>query len=206
MDKQLLDYLNHEVIPRYDRLDAAHQIDHVLHVIHESLKIARDYSVNLDMVYVIACFHDLGLLEDRKTHHIVGGRMLLEDEHIQNYFQPHELKIMAEAIEDHRASNAFEPRSIYGKIIAEADRDLNIHHVLKRTIQYGLKHYPHLEKDEHILRATKHIEEKYGRDGYLKLWLETEKNIAGKQALQMLMDDPIKLKENLDEIYDKIVK
>ena len=44
---------------------------------------------------------------------------------------------MKEAIEDHRASNKQAPRTIYGMIVAEADRIIDPEVTLRRTVQYG---------------------------------------------------------------------
>jgi uncharacterized protein len=41
---------------------------------------------------------------------------------------------MKEAVEDHRASSSRQPRSIYGKIVAEADRDIDTHEIFLRAI------------------------------------------------------------------------
>ncbi|MDD3068318.1 MAG: HD domain-containing protein [Acholeplasmataceae bacterium] len=206
MDKNLLDYLHHQIIPQYQSLDQAHQMDHVEKVIHDALKIARDYPVNLDMVYVIACFHDLGLLTDRRSHHIIGGNMLLEDQVIRAYFSKDEINLMKEAIEDHRASNENPPRSIYGKIIAEADRNLDPMTIFKRTLQFGLKHSSTYDKDQQIERAIDHIKDKYGPKGYLKLWLNTEQNQIGLKKIHMLLEDEPQLTNILKQIYDEIEK
>ena len=74
------------------------------------------------MVYVIAAYHDLGLYEGREFHHITSGKVLLADETLRRWFTDEQLLQMKEAIEDHRASNKQAPRTIYGMIVAEADR------------------------------------------------------------------------------------
>lgn len=201
-----MDYLHQQIIPKYKNLDAAHQIDHVEQVIHDALFIARSHHVDLDMVYVIACFHDLGLLVDRKSHHLIGGKMLEDDLMIQSYFREENIKIMKEAIEDHRASIEYPPRSIFGKIIAEADRNLDPMTILKRTIQYGLKHSNELSKEAQLKRAYDHILEKYGPHGYLKLWLRTEQNERGLQKIHMLLENKSHLLDILNQIYDEIEK
>ena len=68
---------------------------------------------------------------------------------------------MKEAVEDHRASASHAPRSIYGKIVAEADRDLEPEHVFRRTIEYGLDHYPKKSKEEHMKAVEKEIKNTY---------------------------------------------
>lgn len=119
---ELHGYVRQSIIPQYASFDKAHQIDHVEKVIEESLKLAVYYEVDHSMVFVIAAYHDLGLCEGREFHHIVSGRMLLADETLRQWFTDEQLLQMKEAIEDHRASNKQAPRSIYGKIVAEADR------------------------------------------------------------------------------------
>lgn len=46
---------------------------------------------------------------------------------------------MREAVEDHRASSDHEPRSIYGKIVAEADRIIDTDTTLRRTVRTETK-------------------------------------------------------------------
>ena len=115
-------------------------------VIKQSLKIAKHYPVIQEMVYAIAAFHDLGLEVDRKTHHLESGRIVRETEQLKEWFSPEEIETMAQAVEDHRASSDHEPRSIYGKIVAEADRYVVPEKIIERTIQYGLDRYPELDK------------------------------------------------------------
>ncbi|RJX26667.1 MAG: HD domain-containing protein [Acholeplasma sp.] len=201
MHPALTAYLHEKIIPIYQSFDPAHQKDHVFKVIDNSLKIAADYDVDLDMVYVVACYHDIGIKFGRDNHHLTGGLFLYEDRILKQYFTEEKRQIMREAVEDHRASREHPPRSIYGKIIAEADRDISPEIVMKRTIQFGFKHYPNLKKDEHIDRAYQHILDKYGPNGYLTLWLDTEKNREGLKSIhQLLNDKPIMLK-TLENLY-----
>ena len=67
---------------------------------------------------------------------------------------------MKEAVEDHRASNKHVPRSIYGKIVAEADRIIDPDITLRRTVQYGLSNYPELDKEKQYIRFLTHLKEK----------------------------------------------
>jgi uncharacterized protein len=202
MEKALLQYLYQKVIPIYRHFDQAHQMDHVETVIANALEIAQDHDVNPDMVYVIACFHDIGMQFGRDLHHMTGGKFLYDDPVLPTYFSESERIIMKEAVEDHRASRKDEPRSIYGKIIAEADRDISPEIVMRRTVQFGIKHYPELEFEAHFERAYQHISEKYGPGGYLKLWLETKKNQAGLKAMHELLKDQNKMKDLIRTLYN----
>ena len=106
--------------------------------------------------------------------------------------------------EDHRASASRQPRSIYGKIVAEADRDLDINEVFTRAIQYGQEKYPEKNLDEQWERFKKHMEEKYGRNGYIKLWIPNSPNSQKLRNIQDIIDDKEKLKKVFTEIYQKI--
>lgn len=203
MDKQLLQYLYHKIIPEYRFFDPAHQMDHVESVIAESLSIAKDYQVNQDMVYVIACYHDIGMKFGRDDHHLTGGLFLYEDEFLKQYFTEPERILMKEAIEDHRASRKDEPRSMYGKIIAEADRDIHPDTVILRTVLYGLKHFPDLDEHTFVQRAVDHISEKYGPNGYLKLWLKTDKNTRGMAELAKRLHQKDALEKYILDLYQK---
>ena len=66
----------------------------------------------------------VGLLKGRKNHERASRSMVESDAFLADYFTKEQRKIIGEAVEDHRASLSYEPRSIYGKIISEADRDL----------------------------------------------------------------------------------
>lgn len=201
INKYLKDYLKNEIIPIYNNLDLAHQSDHVYKVIKKSLKIAKDYDVNLEMIYVIAVFHDVGLITNRKNHHIIGGEMLLNDSYLNAYFSKDELKIMSEAVEDHRASNDKPPRSIYGKIIAEADRSDNYLEVIERTVQYGIANHPNLSFEESYQRILLHIEDKYGENGYLKVWLNTKGVNRMLSTIRKLLKNEKKLKKLIYMFY-----
>lgn len=203
MEKALLQYLYHTIIPIYRHFDAAHQMDHVEKVISQSLEIAKDHDVNLDMVYVIACYHDIGMQFGREDHHLTGGKFLFDDPELPKHFSLSERLLMKEAVEDHRASRKEPPRSIYGKIIAEADRDISPSIVMRRTVQFGLKHYPDLSFQEHFERAYLHIKDKYGPGGYLNLWLETKKNQEGLKEIHALLKDRKKMHMVIEELYLK---
>ncbi len=201
MEKSLLTYLYQQIIPIYRHFDQAHQMDHVETVVINSLEIAKDYDVDMDMVYIIACYHDIGMQFGRDDHHLTGGLFLYNDQELKKYFDEQKMIIMKEAVEDHRASNDHEPRTIYGKIIAEADRDIEADTVILRTVLFGLKHYPSLDFDEHFNRAYEHIEEKYGPQGYLKLWLETQKNREGLNHIHKLLKDKNQMKTIISNHY-----
>ena len=165
----LKEYIESEIIPRYDNFDGAHRRDHVRSVIGQSLELSRYYDVNPEILYAAAAYHDLGLCEGREKHHLVSGRIIREDKTLLNWFSVEEIEVIAEAAEDHRASNETPPRSIYGKIIAESDRLIDPETVIRRTVQYGFAHYPQMNREQMWERTLTHLQKKYGYGGYLKL-------------------------------------
>ena len=200
---ELTDYIEAEILPRYDAFDKAHDRTHANTVISQSLKLAQHYEVNIEMVYTIAAYHDTGLCEGRELHHTASARIVREDKRLKEFFTPEQIEAMADAVEDHRASGSNPPRTIYGKIVAEADRIIDSDTIMRRTIQYGLSHYPELSKEGHIERAVAHIKEKYGESGYLKLWIPESDNAARLQDFRTLISNEILLIECLRRIYDE---
>lgn len=190
----LTQYVEEQIIPRYDDFDQAHRRDHVLMVIRQSLELAervntQSLPLNIDMVYAIAAYHDTGLCEGREHHHEVSARIIREDQRLREWFTEADIAVMAEAAEDHRASSDHPPRSIYGRIVAEADRFIDPETIIRRTIQYGLDHYPEMSREEHYRRMIAHLREKYGRGGYLHLWFEDSPNAARLEKLREIIDD-----------------
>ena len=201
VNPELREYVESHIIPRYDGFDKAHQRDHVQMVIRQSMELAEQLQVDADMSYAIAAYHDTGLCEGRELHHEVSARIIREDHELRRWFSEDQIEIMAEAAEDHRASSDHEPRSIYGRIVAEADRFINPETIVRRTIQYGLDHYPTLSCEEHFQRMVSHLREKYGRGGYLHLWFEDSPNARRLRLLQDMIDDETTLRELFDSNF-----
>lgn len=189
VDSSLRKYVEREIVPRYLAFDRAHGIDHVRTVIDESLALAVHYEVNMDMVYTVAAYHDTGLVGGRDAHHIVSGEILAGDVDLRRWFTDKQLQTMREAVEDHRASAGREPRSIYGKIVSEADRIISPATTLLRTVQYGIEHHPELNEQEQYRRFKLHIEKKYGEDGYVRLWIPYSSNKEKLAELRALIRD-----------------
>jgi len=160
------------------------------------------YPVDKDMVSVAAACHDLGLSTDRKTHHLESGRIIRSMPELSRWFSPDQIETIAQAAEDHRASSDSEPRSIYGKIIAEADRQIVPEVVIRRTIQYGLSHYPELDKEGHWQRTLAHLLDKYAEGGYLKLWIPESSNAVKLRELREMIRDRKRLRSIFDDIYN----
>ena len=143
INKNLIEYIEKNIFPSYEKNDSGHNLEHIKYVIDRSIKFANSIdNINYDMVYTIASYHDIGHYIDAKNHERVSGEILLNDINLKEYFDKKQIKIMSEAVEDHRASSNIIPRSIYGKIVSSADRNTSVNSILKRSYQYAVKHNP----------------------------------------------------------------
>lgn len=202
----LMEFIEKKILPRYVEFGASHGLSHVQRVIKNSLELARITGADINMVYAIAAYHDLGMSGPRAIHHLTGGKIIATDARIKKWFSPQQINIMKEAIEDHRASASHSPRSLYGKIVAEADRDLDTVVVFTRAIQYGLEKYPDLNTEGQWKRFQEHMLAKYSSTGYIRLWLPNSPNHKKLKQIQDIIADETQLHNWFDSIYSKITK
>jgi uncharacterized protein len=203
----LREFIETQILPQYAQFDKAHNLEHVTRVIRSSLELVRTTGADINMVYTIAAYHDIGMSGPRAIHHLTGGKILAADARLKRWFSTEQIKVMKEAIEDHRASASHAPRSIYGKIVAEADRDLSPDIVFRRTVQFGLSNYPNLNTEQQWLRFREHMDSKYSVNGYIRLWIPNSPNEQKLKQLRDIIADTTKLKEQFNkyfkEEYDK---
>ena len=202
MREDLWKYIEESVLPRYAAFDAAHREDHARAVIDRALEMGRNYDIDPEMLYVAAACHDLGLEVDRKTHHLESGRIIRSDEVLRQWFSPDQIEIIAQAAEDHRASAQTPPRSIYGCLVAEADRMIDPETIIRRTVQFGFAHYPELDREGHWQRTLEHLQEKYAEGGYLKLLIPGSPNEAPLAALREIIRDTSRLRPLFDRFFE----
>lgn len=175
INEDLKKYIEENIFPEYAKNDLGHNIKHIQYVIDRSFKFADTVpNVNYDIVYTVAAYHDIGHHIDSKRHEIVSGEIMSKDENLKRFFSADELKIIREAIEDHRASADHEPRSIYGKIVSTADRNNTVEACLKRSYTYGKKLNPEATDDELFDRAYEHLKIKFGENGYAKFFFKDD--------------------------------
>ena len=202
---EIQEFVEHEIVPRYDDFDAGHRRDHAHTVIEQALSLSQYYpEVDRRLLLVAAAYHDLGLAYGRDEHHIHSARIVREDERLRRWFTDEEINTIADAAEDHRASSGHEPRTIYGRIVAEADRVIDGETIVRRALQYGLKHSPTLDKEGQYKRLMEHMHEKYDYGGYLKLWIPHGDNAKRlEQFRQMLADEPA-FRRLFDRVFDSL--
>lgn len=201
--EEIREFVEREIVPRYDGFDAGHGRDHVQTVISQALSLAQYYpEVDRCMLLVAAAYHDLGLAFGRELHHIHSARIVREDERLQQWFNEDEINTIADAAEDHRASSDHEPRTIYGRIVAEADRIIDGETIVRRALQYGLKHEPGLDREGQYRRLMEHMHEKYDYGGYLQLWIPESDNAKQLEAFRQTLANEVAFRRLFDTIYD----
>ena len=194
-------YIDEEIIPRYAAFDKAHREDHARSVMDRAMTMGKAYDIDEEMLLTAAACHDLGLAVDRKTHHLESGRIIREDVRLREWFSPEQVEVIAEAAEDHRASAQTPPRSIYGRLVAEADRMIDPLTIIRRTVQFGLSHYPELDREGHWQRTLEHLHEKSAEGGYLHLLIPGSPNEAPLEALREIIRDEVRLRDIFESVY-----
>lgn len=185
---ELIKYIGQIVNYHYNLNDKGHGVEHAKYVINRSFEFAYQVeSINLEMVYVIAAYHDVAHHIDAKNHETISAKMLMEDKKLKDFFTDEQIKIMSEAVEDHRSSMETEPRSIYGKIVSSADRNTSVEVTLKRCYSYNRRHFSELKESEIIEECRKFLLKKFGINGYARS--------------KMFFDDK-EYKKYLDDITD----
>ncbi len=199
--ESLKDYIEGEVIPCYAGFDKAHREDHARMVIDRALAMGKAYDIDEEMLYTAAACHDLGLAVDRKTHHLESGKAIRANARLKEWFTEEQIETIAQAAEDHRASATTPPRSIYGALVAEADRMIEPITIIRRTVQFGFAHYPDLDKEGHWQRTLEHLNEKYAEGGYLHLLIPGSPNEKPLAELRAIIHDTARLREIFETIF-----
>lgn len=203
-------YIYETIVPQYAAFDQAHREDHALTVIEQAMKLLATMpdgyaDVNRDILLAAAACHDLGLVNGRERHHIDSGKIIRKDAELRRWFSEEEIETIAQAAEDHRASGKSAPRSIYGMLVAEADRVIDGETIIRRTVQFGMNNYPELDREGHVRRAIAHLHEKYGRNGYMKLWIPWSDNAARLAELQDIIDRPSDIDAEVRRIMETLL-
>ena len=202
INANLKKYIEDKILPRYNDNDKGHGIDHIMYVINRSLKFAKHIdNPNLNMVYTIAAYHDIGHSIDAKNHEKVSSQILFDDIELRKYFTEKEITIMSEAIADHRASLEYEPHTIYGKIVSSADRNTDLEEIIKRTYEYRIKHYENTSLKQIVDESYRHLLNKFGKKGYA-----TEKMYFEDIEYKTFLEDLGKLLENRSEFDKKYIQ
>lgn len=197
VSEELKKYIDTQILPQYDANNiGGHGREHIEVVIERCFEIIREFDldVNVDMVYTIAAFHDIGYKENPDEHEEVSSEMFKKDEEIAEFFDNEQINIIAEAIVDHRASLEYEARSIYGKIVSSADREVSLERMLTRSVLYQkdklAKQNNCIPTVQQIIEASyKKLSSKYGKGGYAKMYFPDKKYVDYLENMQDLLEN-----------------
>jgi exopolyphosphatase/pppGpp-phosphohydrolase len=169
----------------YDSFDAGHNRDHFIAVRKMAVSLAKKYlSDKVELAYIAATLHDIGLSVDRENHEINGEKLIRQDQYLKENLSPKDFEELCHAVGQHRASTG-NPQTILAKIISDADRGGGFSkssESFNRSFSYNSKNNPDLTEDELILSSAayqvqKFSEGSYGRRTYFPETEERLKNI-----------------------------
>jgi uncharacterized protein len=224
VNPMILDYIQSNIIPLYDSFDPGHGRTHISAVQKYSIELAKKDSKDIDIAYVIASYHDIGLLVGRENHEYHSAMYFLQDNTMRHLLLKKQ-KFMwinkdipvwytiAIAIEEHRASKEI-IRTPFGKIVYDADReDLSYSRVINRAFLTSLYDITPEEAEvegnegdiEKIMswlekRMFEGIYNKYSGRGYIRnmYYPETQKRF---ESLKEKIDNVDELKRSIRKDY-----
>lgn len=209
--KDLLKFINEEIKPIYKTFDKAHNLSHFNYVVNNCVEygkalLQKEISLDLEIAYVVGAMHDIGISKGREGHAKSSGQMVRNESKLKSFFNQETIEIIAQAVEDHSSHLEYEPRNIYGKIVADADRNNSAYLVFSRPIKYGIKHESYRDRESHINRVYEFVQNKFGRNGYVKYWLDIPQTKKEQQAVWTLLDNEKLCKSYIAGLFDEICK
>ena len=191
VDQKLKEYIDENIFPEYELNDKGHNLVHIKKVLDRAFEIAKKYEVDENMLYAVVCYHDIACHIDRETHEILSAERLYADVDLKQFFSEEQIKIMRDAVADHRASSDYEPRNIYGKILSSADRKVDIEDFMRASMGFQKSKEPNSTDDELIEHSYLIAIKKFGKNGYAvkKFYVEDEKYEKFLKELQDLIDN-----------------
>ena len=191
VNQKLKEYIDVNIFPEYELNDKGHNLVHIKKVLDRAFEIAKKYEVDENMLYAVVCYHDIACHIDRETHEILSAERLYADVNLKRFFSEEQIKIMRDAVADHRASSDYEPRNIYGKILSSADRKVDIEDFMRASMGFQKSKAPNSTDDELIEHSYLIAIKKFGKNGYAvkKFYVEDEKYEKFLKELQDLIDN-----------------
>lgn len=211
MEKELKEYIKKEIKDKYKTFDKGHNISHFNFVTKNCVNYAKQLiekgvDIDLDIAYIVGAYHDIGISVAREGHALTSGKIVREDKMLKKYYSAEVIEMIAQAVEDHSSHLEYEPRSIYGKLVADADRNNSLYLVFSRPVKYGLKNEKGKTRSEHIDRVYDFVKSKFGRNGYVKYWLDIDDTKKEQQIVWELLDDEKACKAYIAGIFDEVTK
>lgn len=216
LNKDLKKYIDEKILPEYTAFDKAHGVKHINDVKNRSIEyfeelINSDEDLDINMVYTVACYHDLGMKIERKNHALHSSELLLADEALKQWFSGEELQTMADAVADHSTSSGHTPRSIYGMIVSDADKDRDPVLAIIRGIEFCIKNNPNFSPDEIAENVHSEIVRRFGGEdiggkALVKFYISSAKNVEFLKELTAYAYDKEYYLKHFFEVYAEYLK
>ena len=209
--EDLKKYINEQVKAKYKNFDKAHNISHFNFVTKNCLEYGKELikqgiDVNLEIAYVVGAYHDIGITKGREGHAKSSGIIVRNDSKLKQFYDEKTIELIAQAVEDHSSHLEYTPRSIYGKIVADADRNNSVYLVFSRPVKYGLKNEKQYNREEQINRVYDFVNKKFGKNGYVKYWLNIPQTVKEQNDVWNLLDNESDCKKYIAGIIDEVSK
>ena len=209
--KEVKKYIDEKIKPMYKNFDKAHSTSHFTFVTNNCIEYGKEMikkgeNVDLEIAYVVGALHDIGIEKGREGHALSSGKMVREDNGLKKFYDEETIEMIAQAVEDHSSHLENEPRSIYGKIVGDADRNNSMYLVFSRPVKFGLKNEKEFNREEQIDRVYKFVQKKFGRNGYVKYWLDIPQTTKEQNAVWELLDNEKACKMYIAGILDEFSK
>lgn len=206
IDMELDTILTTVVGPFYELNDRAHKLDHAIAVKEQGLEMVdilttKGYRIKKEEVITAALLHDVRLYEGREDHHLLGYKLLMDEEPFAIWFDEFcsEFRMskrnIAHAVLEHRAGYRGQYYSPVSEVISSADRGYpNLSGILTRSIKYN---------NGNKANVLHHMVDKFGKGGYAiypalyRLCYDER-----LQEMQATIADP----EALSKQYDEVAK
>ncbi len=199
-------YVETNIFPCYARF-FSHGIEHICHVICNSLMLAEYYHKDFDIAYTAAACHDLGLKVNRAHHEKASGEIIAADKNLAKFFSPTEIVVVREAAEDHRGSRKVPPRSFYGRIVSDSDRDFELETLAWRMMATSVKNYPDLTTfEEHFPRCYEYMSGRITQNGHFNLWTNNPILIDRREQFEREFLDREHCRQVCEKAYDHMSK
>lgn len=216
LNSNLVSYIEEKYFPIYKTFDKGHDLNHIKEVIHRALVISKHVQdIDVNIVYAAAALHDIGIQIQRKNHAFYSGCIVSQDCGLNAFFDLSEIEIIKQAVEDHSTSRGIEPRSIYGKIVCDADKDNDLETSLTRAYEFTLAYFPEYTQEQCLQNVYEQLNFKFGNQGKVHFWIGTPeqyefmnkmKNLANNKKLFMEAMQPVIEKCNNPISYIKVKK
>ncbi len=209
--KDLKDFILKTIKPQYKNFDKAHSISHFNFVTNNCVEYGKELilqgeKIDLEIAFVVGALHDIGIAEGREGHAKASGKFVRACKELKTWFSNEQIEIIAQAVEDHSSHLEYEPRSIYGKLVADADRNNSLYLVFSRPVKFVIKNESFRTRQSHIDRVYDFVQNKFGRNGYVKYHLNIPQTRKEQQAVWELLDDEKACKAYIAGLFDEITK